>query len=230
MWSQWIGEIWPGMWVTVKLTLYCSLIAISLGSLLAVASISEHVAVRSVARVYVDLMRSIPVLALLIFVYFGVGKYGRSLGLSPFTVSMVVIGLSTAAYLAEVYRGTLRSIPRSQWNAAASLGLGRVDTLSRVIIPQVIAPSVPTTLNIVIATMKTTALASIISVQEATFAANTVVSESFQPLKAFVLLGLMYVVIIVPLSYLTRGLEAWISRRNGISKVQQMEEQVLADV
>lgn len=228
MWKHWISEIRPGMWVTIKLSVYCSIIAIVLGSSLALSSLSPSRLVRWSVRAYVDVMRSIPILALLIFLYFGVGRYAQNVDIPPFWVATLAIGFSTAAYLAEVYRGVLRSVPRSQWNAAASMGLGHVSTLRHVIVPQVIAPSIPGTLNVVIATIKTTALASIIAVQEATFSANSVVAESFQPLETFVLLGIMYAVIIVPLSYLTRALEYVIARRNGISKVQLLEEKVLA--
>jgi polar amino acid transport system permease protein len=216
IWLEWIPIMLQGLLVTVQLSSLSFVFTILLGSSLALLAVSEILPVRWLARATIDVVRSVPVLALMLFLYFGLGSFSSDVGLSEFVLAVFALSVSSASYLAEVYRGAILGVPSSQWRAATSLGLGHWKTLRFIVIPQVIPPLVPSTLNILISVIKLSALASLITVNELTLAGSMAVSLSFYPLHAYVLLGLMYASIIIPLIYLLRWMERWVRRRYGL--------------
>jgi His/Glu/Gln/Arg/opine family amino acid ABC transporter permease subunit len=183
-------------------------------------AVSEFRTVRWLARGWIELFRSIPILALMIFLYFGLGPYVAKIGLGPFTIAVTALSVSSSAYLAEIYRGAIRSVPRAQWNAATSLGMGHRLALRQIIIPQVIPPLVPSTLNALISVVKFSSLASLITVNELTLASTLAVSLSFYPMTVYLLLGVCYAVMIIPLIYFLRWVEHWTKRRYGLVAAQ----------
>jgi ABC-type amino acid transport system permease subunit len=169
-----------------------------------------------VVRGWIELFRSIPILALMILLYFGLGPIVAHLGIEAFALAVAALSVSSSAYLAEVYRGAIRSVPQSQWNAAASLGMGHGLALRRIVIPQVIPPLAPSTLNALISVVKFSSLASLITVNELTLAGTMAVSLSFYPMHAYLLLGAFYAATIIPLIYICRWIEHWTKRRYGL--------------
>lgn len=214
--ASWLELMLGGLVVTLELSLLTTLITVVLGTLGAIGAVSPRRWVRFVTRVYVDLFRSVPILALMIIFYFGFGPYSAEWGISTFTLALAALSLSSGAYLAEVYRGAIQSVPRSQWRAAESLGLSHAATLRYAVIPQVVPPLVPATLNGVISIIKNSSLASLITVYELTLSGTMAVSLSFMPMQVYLLLGAMYAVIILPLIFLSGRLERWVNRRYGL--------------
>lgn len=214
--SSWLELMVAGLGVTARLSLLTTVFTITLGSAAAIGSVSPHLAVRILTRIYVDAFRSVPILALMIIFYFGFGPWLSEWGIDPFGLALAALSLSSGAYLAEVYRGAIQSVPRSQWRAAESIGLSHFTTLRLAIIPQVIPPLVPSTLNAVISIIKNSSLASLITVNELTLSGTMAVSLSFMPMQVYVLLGLMYAAIILPLIFLSGRLEVWVNRRFGL--------------
>jgi ABC-type amino acid transport system permease subunit len=149
----------------------------------------------------------------LIFVFFGLGRLLSGFGISAFWLAVASLTINESAYLGEIYRGTLLSIPQTQWEAASSLGLGWVSILRLVILPQALPPAVPSTLNIVIGIIKNSSLASLVAVGEVTLAATILVSQTFEPMRVYLLLSVLYLALIVPLGLLAR----WLERRIGAS-------------
>jgi len=214
---RWTGILAGGLWVTLQLVALAGVITVVLAVGIAIMSISQRALVRMVAQVYVDVFRSIPLLALLIFLYYVLGRYVAAIGLSAFALAAIGLALNEAAYVAEVYRAGLKSIPEQQWEAGASLGLGWGGVLRLIILPQALPPAIPVTLNMLIGLIKNSALASLIAVDEVSMKATILVSETFLPLEVFLLLAVMYLAIIIPLTMVTGRAEALVARRLGLA-------------
>lgn len=155
-------------------------------------------------RSYVDVFRSVPTLALIYLVFFALPGISRSIALPAFWSAVLAICIAESAYCAEVYSSAIRSVRPGQWEASASIGLSRRQTLWRVVLPQAVIPGVAPTINMIIFTIKDTALASLITVDELTLHADSLASQNFQPLKTYMVLLGFYVVITVPAGYLGR--------------------------
>ena len=176
--AGWLAILAGGLVVTIELAAATLVLSILLAGVLALMSISPLRVLRIFATVYVDVFRSIPILALAISVYYGLGAQLTSLGISPFETAVGVLTLIEGAYLAELYRGSLQSIRQQQWDAASSIGLGWMSTVRQVILPQALPPAVPITLNMAIAIIKDSSLVSLIAVSEITLVANQLIAET----------------------------------------------------
>jgi polar amino acid transport system permease protein len=210
---SWLAILAGGLIVTVKLSAFTTVFTIAWSALLAVSAISPWRPLRVLAGLYVDLFRSIPLLALLIFVFFGLGRLLAGSGISAFWLAVASLTINESAYLGEIYRGTLLSIPQSQWEAAASLGLSWLSIVRLVVLPQAFPPAVPSTLNLLIGIIKNSSLASLVAVGEVTLAATILVSQTFEPMQVYLVLSLLYLMLILPISLLAR----WLERRVGTS-------------
>jgi len=211
--ASWLAILAGGLIVTIKLSAFTTLFTIVWSTLLAICAISPWRPVRVLAVFYNDLLRSIPLLALLIFFYYGLGRLVAGLGISSFWLAVAALTINESAYLAEVYRGTLLAIPQIQWEAAASLGLGWASTVRLVILPQVLPSGVPSTVNMLIGVIKNSSLASLIAVNEVTLTATILVSQTFEPMQVYLVLAVLYLLLILPISLLAR----WLERRFGAS-------------
>ena len=216
MQSSWLHVLWIGLQVTLKLSLATIGCSIVVGAVFAVGSISQWRPVRWTARLLVDLLRSIPVLALLIFVYYGLGKYIAGWHIDPFWMAVGALTLGEAAFLSEIFRAGLESVSGAQWEAASSIGFRRSSTLARVIAPQAVLPSIPGVVNMSIFAFKDSSLASVIAVPEVTQAANQLVSETFKPLQVYLMLAGFYLVVILPFTALAGLAEKAVTRYFGL--------------
>jgi polar amino acid transport system permease protein len=213
---SWSSTLAAGLVVTLQLASITGALAILLSTLLAVMSISPLRVIRVVSGVYTDIFRSIPILALLLFLYYGLGPVVGQMGISAFWLAVAGLTLIESAYLGEVYRGALQSIGGAQWHAASSLGLSWPSTLALVILPQAVPAGIPGTVNIVIGIIKDSSLASLIAVPEVTQAASLLVSFTFRPLPIYALLAGFYLAVILPLTAAAHGLERFVSHRLGL--------------
>jgi His/Glu/Gln/Arg/opine family amino acid ABC transporter permease subunit len=216
MQGSWAWTLYHALGTTIRLCLVTFAASLVLSALLATASSSPWRPLRIVTRVVVDLLRSIPILALLIFVYYGLGKYTASWQISPFWMAAIALTLGESAFLSEIFRAGIEAIPRSQWEAAKSLGFSWLATLRLVIAPQTLLPSMPAIVNMGIFTLKDSSLASIIAVPEITQAANDLVSNTFMPFQVFSLLALFYLGVILPFTLFAGLAERLIARHYGL--------------
>lgn len=203
---DWLPVFFTGFVVTLELVGATLLFTIPMAGIISVSRICPSTVLRVVALGYVDLFRSIPLLALLTFVYYGLGRI--VVGVPTFWLGVACVGLNSSAYLAEVYRGGLQSLPSSQWEAASSLGLSWTQTMRRVIVPQAILPAIPGTVNAFVFIVKDSSLVSLITVAEITLQASQLVSETFLPLQIYVILAGWYLVLTIPATLLGGRLEA----------------------
>ena len=192
-----------GALVTLVISLAAMALAAPLGLALALARLESR-ALRPFATAYVELVRGTPVLLQLYVLYFGLANV---IALGPWTAAIVGLGLNYAAYEAEIYRAAIGGVPLGQWEAAASLGMSRLQTFRRVILPQAVRSILPPMTNDFVALFKDTSVVSIIAVTE--------LSTQYQILTksggGYVTIGLctaaLYLIMSVPLGYLSRFLE-----------------------
>lgn len=214
--GEWLSVLWTGFLITIQLSALTLVFSVALAGLIAVMSVSPWRPVRALMAMYVDVFRSIPILALAISVYYGLGSTLNALGITPFGTAVVVLTAIESAYLAELYRGALEAIRRPQWDAASSIGLGWATTVRDVILPQALPPAIPITLNMAIAIIKDSSLVSLIAVSEITLVANQLISETFQPVQIYLLVAAFYIALILPMSQVSRRIEALVARRLGL--------------
>src|SRR5689334_3102813 len=164
---------------------------------------------RRFVRLYVDLFQGTPLLLQLFLVFFGLPLVGVEV--SPLLAAGTALTLYAAAFLVEIWRGCVDSIPRGQWDASASLGLRLVLQMRYVILPQALRIAVPPTVGFLVQLVKSTALASIVGFNELTKAGQIVTNATFQPVVVYGLVALIYFCMCFPLTYCARMLERRLS-------------------
>ena len=169
---------------------------------------------RLAATVYVEFFRGIPVLLLLVLPLLRAAGDRRTattcrstLKLRPIAAAILGFGLNYAAYQAEIYRAGIASIPVGQWEAGASLGMSRLHTFRRIILPQAIRVILPPTTNDFVALFKDTSIVSIIAVEELTKEYQILAKSSLKYLEIGLVTAVLYLMMSVPLGYLSRYLE-----------------------
>jgi polar amino acid transport system substrate-binding protein len=212
-WADCFWLLLQGAWVTIQVSVLGMLLAIALGLPIAICRLYGPRPVRFAAAVYVEFFRGIPVLLLLYFLYYGLPVISQNYGLedalklSAFTAAVLGFGLNYAAYEAEIYRAGIGSIPLGQWEAAASLGMSPWLTFRRIILPQAIRIILPPMTNDFIALFKDTSLVSVIAVVELTKQYQILAKSSMRYLEIGLATAALYLVMSVPLGYLSRHLE-----------------------
>jgi polar amino acid transport system substrate-binding protein len=195
--------------VTLGLSLAAFALAVPLGLLLAVARLYGGRVARGAARAYVELFRGTPVLLQLFVLYYGLAPY-YSLG--PIQAAILGLGLNYAAYEAEVYRGALLALPRGQTEAAQSLGLGRLQILRHVLLPQAVRIALPASTNDFVALLKDTSLVSVITVIELTKRMTIAAVDLHGWLIPGLACAVLYLALSFPLAELARRLERRLAR------------------
>ena len=189
-------------------------IAVVLGLILALAQRTPSRALTLAVREAVEFIRSTPLVLQIFFVFYVGPQFG--LRLSPWTAGMIAIGLHYAAYLSEVYRGGLESVPKGQWEAATSLNLSTARTYFRVIIPQALPPSLAGMGNYLVGIFKDTPMLSVIGVAELMHTANAIGSETYRFLEPYTLVGVIFLAISLPTAAGIRMFEFWVRRKLGM--------------
>jgi polar amino acid transport system permease protein len=162
--------------------------------------------VRGFAVAYIEVVRGIPALTLLLVIYFALPGIG--LRFDSFTAAVVGLGLNGAAYLAEVFWAGIQAIGRGQVEAALAIGLTPLGALRRVVLPQAFRIVLPPLGNYAIALLKDTSVASIIAAPELMLRARDLASSSYLPMHLFLLAAVLYFAMSYPISLAVRRLEA----------------------
>jgi polar amino acid transport system permease protein len=189
-------------------------IAAVLGLVFALGQRTPYGLLTLVVREAVEFIRSTPLVLQIFFIYFVGPQVG--IRLSPWMAGMIAIGLHYAAYLSEVYRGGLESVPKGQWEAAVAINLSPVQTYFRIIIPQALPLSLAGMGNYLIGIFKDTPILSVIGVAELMHTANAIGSESYRFLEPFTLVGVIFLTISLVSSALIRVFEVWVRKKLGM--------------
>ncbi|MBV1864007.1 MAG: amino acid ABC transporter permease [Rhodobacteraceae bacterium] len=204
-----------GMGSTILISLIAAGISILLGLAVALPGLSSRRGWRIFNRVYVEFVRSIPLLPMLFWVFYGLPLVFKSMGLNipidPFWGAIITLALSDSAFTAEIYRAGIQSIAKGQTEAAQTVGLNYIQTMRYVILPQAIRRILPPLANQFIYVVKMSAFASVIGMQELTRRANELVVTEYRPLEIYSLLIVEYLVLVLIISAGVR----WLERRMG---------------
>lgn len=175
------------------------------GGVVALCRISRIPLVRWLAIVYVQLVQGTPLLVLLFVTYFGLSILGLTLpSLVAASVAMVIY---VSAYLGEIWRGCIQSVPRTQWEAAECLALSYSQRMRLVILPQAVRIATPPTVGFMVQIVKNTSLASIVGFVELVRAGQLINNSIFQPFLIYLLVAMFYFAMCYPLSVWSRRLE-----------------------
>lgn len=204
-----------GMGETILMSLIAAAASMAIGLVVALPGLSRNRGLRLVNRVYVELIRSIPLLPMLFWVFYGLPLVFRAMGIAlpidPFWGAVITLALSDSAFTAEIYRAGIQSVAKGQAEAAHSIGLTRVQAMRYVILPQAIRRILPPLANQFIYIVKMSAFASVIGMQELTRRANELAVTEYRPLEIYTFLIVEYLALVLVISAGVR----WLERRMG---------------
>ena len=195
-----------GIGFTIAVALSAITISVIVGLLVALPAISRIRALRAASRLYVEIFRSIPMLVMVLWVYYGVPVL-FDVRMGVFVAGVVALALCDSAFEAEIFRAGIQSIDHGQHEAADALGLGYIDKMRYVILPQAIRRVLPPLGNQFVYMLKASSLLSVIGLTELTRRANELVVNEYRPLEIYTFLILEYLVLILIASWLVRRLE-----------------------
>jgi polar amino acid transport system permease protein len=190
---------------TIELSVIAILGGLLLGVIVGVCRSSTVRGVNILARIYVELFRGIPILLQIFMFYYGLKILGIRMP-ALLSASMAFV-FNVAANVGETLRGIILSIPKSQWEAAACLGLPHLAQLRYVILPQVVRAAIPPSIGIMVGLIKDTSLASIIGFVELTRSGALIMAVTMNPYTAFPLIAGIYFLVCFPLTQTSRWLE-----------------------
>ncbi|WP_233847086.1 amino acid ABC transporter permease [Paraburkholderia sp. HD33-4] len=201
-----VPEFLSASWLTLQVTVLAFVLAVVLGLLTAVASASALAPIRWIARGYVEIIRNTPVLLQIFIVFFGLPSAGISL--DAYWAGVIALGLNVGAYLSEVFRAGIQSVPRGQLEAAGILGLERAQIFAEVVLPQATRAVYPAIVNYLIQLLLGTSLLSAIALPELTGTATVINSRTLLYLQTFSVTLVAYLVLSNVLSWLAGQLGA----------------------
>lgn len=175
------------------------------GTLLLFMRIGRRRVLRLAAKYYVELFQGTPLLMQLFLAFFGLGLLG--IDVPAWLAAGVALILWSAAFLTEIWRGCVEAIAKGQWEASSSLGMGYVQQMRYVILPQALKIAIPPTVGFSVQVIKGTALTSIIGFVELSKAGTVVTNATFQPFTVYGLVALIYFALCWPLSKSSQILE-----------------------
>ena len=198
---------------TLKMTLVAIVFATLIGLIVSMLSLSRIRLFKLIGKLYVDLFRGVPMIVLIMFVYFGIPQGMRNLGVegfrfTVFTAGVIALSFNAGAYMAEIIRGGIMAVDKGQSEAALSLGLPSNMNMRFVVLPQALKIMVPSILNHFIISLKDTSIISVISFAEIVRTGQIIIARSASyTLQVWTVVGCMYLLIITPISYLGRYIE-----------------------
>jgi polar amino acid transport system permease protein len=204
-----LWDIVRNLLAAVQWTVGLSLIAFVGGALVGLALLMLRLArvpgTQILVRTYVEIFQGIPLLVQLFLAYYGLGLFG--INTSPWVAAGMGLTLYTSAFLTEIWRGCVESIPRGQWEASQSLALNFLEQLRYIILPQALRIAVPPTVGFLVQVIKGTALASVIGFMELTKVGKTIANVTFSPFLVFSCVAVLYFALCYPVSLYAKSLE-----------------------
>lgn len=201
----WLPQLAQGLLITVEITATCIAIGIVLGLLLAIGRVYGRHIFHWLSSAYVQFFRGTPLLVQLLMIYYGLPSWG--IRLSPFVAGILALGLNTAAYQAEYFRGAIQSIKAGQLMAAHSLGMSLLQAVRHVILPQALRLVIPPWSNELILMLKYSSIVYMATVMDLMGVGKTIASKNFRYFEVFIIVALIYLAIVLLVSRLLRMLE-----------------------
>jgi len=223
------SRILHGLVVTLELTAIAMVVGITLGVVLAVMRLSPNPLVSTASWFYIWLFRGTPVLVQLLFwefisaIYPRIG-FGVPFGgpifvhgsansvITPFVAAILGLGLNEAAYMAEIVRAGIISVDEGQSEAASALGMTRLQTLGRIVLPQAMRVIIPPTGNETISMLKTSSLVSVIAYSELLYSAQLIYSVNYDTIQLLIVASVWYLIVTSVLSFGQYYVERYFAR------------------
>lgn len=188
-----LAELLRGLPITIAIAAAASALAVAIAILAACASLSKSRLLRGISRCYVELFRGTSLLVQLFWLFFVLPQFGVEL--SPFAVAVVGIGLNIGAYGAEVVRGAIVATPRDQVEATIALNMSKGLALRRIVLPQAAVRMILPWGNLLVILLKSTAVVSLITIQDITFRAYNLNGLTFETIQIYTVTLLIYFVL-----------------------------------
>ncbi|VXB84089.1 Amino acid ABC transporter permease [Arthrobacter sp. 9AX] len=214
-----IAELLPAIARGVGLTLYVTGASLVIGGIIGLSLVgaarSPFAFVRGIATLYINVVRVIPPITWLFLIYFGLPQFALRLS----TIQAAIIGFSViaSAFMAEIYRSGLLSIPDGPREAAHALGLSAATTVRHIITPQAFRVALPAIATYGIGLLKDSALASTIGVREITYYAQQSAKQTHEGLLSFIVAGALYIVISLVVALVSRQVDLGLRKKIGVA-------------
>ena len=194
----------PAAFETLKIAAAAIIVGVIVGLFIAFGRLSKIKIIYYLSTLYVTIIRGTPIILQLFIVYFGLANIVR---LDPYTSAILAFGAHNAAYIAEIFRGSILSIDKGQMEAARSIGMTNFLAMRRIILPQAFKRAVPTLGNQFIIAIKDSSLASTIAVRELLLKSQQLGSSNFRFMEYLLIAGIYYLIITGVLSFFVNKLE-----------------------
>ena len=200
---------------TLLLCLLSLVFASVIGMIFGLMNVGHNRALNFIGTVYVDAVRGVPLIVLAYFIYFGIptaiqqGLGIMSFRLSPLQAGTIALSMNCGAYMV---RAGIQSVDRGQMEAGRSLGLSYGAGMALIVVPQAVRTMIPSIINQFIITLKDTSILSVIGFPELTNVGKTVMGNTFKPLQAWAIVGIMYLIVITILSKVSKQIERRVNR------------------
>lgn len=202
---------------TLLLALCGLFFACILGLIFGMMSVVKSRVCNIISRIFVDVIRGVPMIVLAFFVFFGVPYFFKNftniqVTLTALQAGTICLALNCGAYMAEIIRAGIQSVDKGQMEAARSLGMPYWRAMHRVVLPQAIRTMIPSIINQFIITLKDTSILSVIGFPELVNSAKNVVANTFMSFQTWAIVAVMYLIVITILSKLAKMLERRLNR------------------
>jgi len=223
------GRIWEflqdGLWVTISITVVSFLFIVLVGLLGGLGRISKNPLIKGIASIYVEIIRGIPMLVQLMFIYYASPIVIRDIGLrlagvwpalsaklmsikiNPFGAAVLGLTICYGAYMSEIFRAGIESIAKGQMEAARSLGMSYFQAMRHVILPQAVRVILPPVGNEFVALLKDSSLVSVVAVADMTRRGREFMASTFMALETWLMVALLYLVMTLFLSRVVAHIE-----------------------
>lgn len=203
--TKYSTRIANGFWMTVRLSAASLMLSLAIGIPVALGQSCRILFVRYLCDFYVKIIRGTPLLAQIYLFYYIIGTaWGIN---DKFTAAVVILSVFSGAYIAEIIRGSLMSLDRSQLEAAKAVGFTRAQTVRHVILPQMVARTLPALTGQFASIVKDSSLMSVIAVIELTQTMREISAENFNLFGCYLLLGALYLCLTLPIMFISKRFE-----------------------
>ncbi|WP_162012177.1 ABC transporter substrate-binding protein/permease [Streptococcus sp. S784/96/1] len=206
------SQLLSGLWTTLSLTLISFAIATLIGVLFGMMSVAPSKVLRTIASIFVDVVRGIPLMIVAAFIFWGIPNLIQSLTgqqspINDFFAATIALSLNGGAYIAEIVRGGIEAVDKGQMEASRSLGIPYKTTMRKVILPQAVKLMLPNFINQFVISLKDTTIVSAIGLVELFQTGKIIIARNYQSFRMYAILAVMYLVIITLLTRLAKHLE-----------------------
>ncbi|CAB3390664.1 MAG TPA: amino acid ABC transporter permease [Alicyclobacillus sp.] len=206
---QYIPFLLQATVITLEVSVLATALGLVLGLIAALMKISKIQPLVWIADFYIWVIRGTPVLVQLFLVYFGLPQLGIQIG--PFSSALIALGVNAGAYIAEIYRGGILSVPKGQREAAQSLGMNYFLIMRRIILPQAFRVSIPALGNQAIMMLKDSSLASLVTVSELMMVSQRFAATNFAFIEFYITASVIYLILTTVFTFILNKIEGRLS-------------------